>query len=178
MVEHNIKIISIDTSCLRIDNNFILLEYAKLMRKMKYLEEFRFCDEDYRDEIMAPIELMVDLPFKSISTDNFRNQKDKIGDIVNVLSRIKTLNEIHVKPDLQTNYLLSAEDFALFKNLPVKVVYLDSFDLTNENMVEFRQVMKEMKIEEIIWFPELEEDQRRLVISIQKFGPDGIYKTI
>uniref|UniRef100_A0A7M5WHV2 F-box domain-containing protein n=1 Tax=Clytia hemisphaerica TaxID=252671 RepID=A0A7M5WHV2_9CNID len=177
MVKLDIKIILIDTSCLAVSTNPELLNFVKVMRKMKYLKEFRFCNEDFRDEIVPPpMEQLTDLPFKSIATDNFRVEEGKVGDIVNILSQIKSLKELKIRPDHHTDYKMSPSDFALFKDLPVTITFLclEALNLTKENEVEFRQIMKQMKITNILWFDRnFEEQGFEIDIKI-----DGVYETI
>ena len=60
--------------------------------------------------------------------------------------QMKFLNEIHISPDFDTDYRMTPEDFALFKNLPVKESNLAALDLTPENLIEFRHVMSQMEI--------------------------------
>ena len=124
-----------------------------------------------------PMELLVDLPFKSVNSDFFKMKKGDIEGVVQLLSRMKSLDEINIFQNDKKGYKLTVAEFSMFKDLPVKRLQLEALSLTVENLNEFRQIMKEMEIEEIDWqnqaFPDLND---RLVIN--SFGPDGAFKTI
>ena len=148
---------------------------VKVMWKMKYLEEFYFSHEDF-DQVSynyAPIELLTDLPFKFLSSGNFSFATGNIEDIVNTLSQIKTLVGFEIYQDLEENYQLSPDELKLFKDIPINNLDLEALDLTEENVVEFRKVMKEMKITSIEAIEDVDFE-----IKVKDFGPGGIYKTI
>ena len=188
MMEHGIRIIKIYSFFLRTEGeSAALLEFAKLMRKMKYLEEFQFCCEDFEEGNAAPLELMTDLPFRYLKSWNF--QLDKKGDataVAKILSRMKSLRwhhnfysyrGFHLKRNFVTLYQLSVEEFALFKDLPVTSVDIEALALTKDNVKDFREIMNGMKILDLC-FLDCDFDDEDFEVVEEDFGPNGIYKTI
>ena len=94
MAELDLKIFFIESRFLRTERESSkLLEFAEVLKKMKYLEQFFFsCEEfDHTTYDYAPIELLTDLPFKYLFSGNFEFEKGNFEDIANTLSQIKTL---------------------------------------------------------------------------------------
>ena len=85
------------------------------------------------------------------------------------------MTEFYLVPDSDRGYKLSPEEFALFQNVPVDMVQLEALDLTRENYTEFRRIMRGMKIKSIDYY---EENYTDFEITINEFGPGGVYETI
>ena len=179
MVERDIKIVEIE-SCYLDTNEEIsaLFKFADVMRKMRHLEVFNFTWNEFECENSPPMELLTDLPFESLFSYNFNMQEGQIDNAAWILSNIKSMKardaEFQLRPDFVTFYKITPEEFALFQNLPVTLVELWALDLTESNVVEFREIMEKMKIEHI----EFDKGDFDFEISIKKFGPADRYKTI
>ena len=139
---------------------------------MKYLNVFQLGEEF--DGHKLPMDILTDLPVQGLLSWHFRMSEENIHETVKTLSKMKNLKDFKIYPNNQTNFKLTPKDFELFKHLPVTSVDLDALDLTKDNLSEFRQIMLEMKIEDIDW--EINYDD--FEITITDFGPRGIYKTI
>ena len=187
MVKYNIRIVEIECDSLRTQGeNDTLVKFAAVMHKMKHLEDFSFDGEDFQDHHVPPMELLTDLPFKYLSSYQFKifGRRD-VMDMARILSSIKSLyrpykepynrSGLHLQSNMVSDYLFTPEDFALLKNLPLTSVYLNALDLKKDNIKDFRKIMKEMKIREIDYSLDENED---FEIDIEEFGPDGVYKTI
>ena len=88
MIQNNIKIVYIESNAIDIKEGPVVMEYFKAMEKMTYLEEFKFYIEEFSDPFMLPLDFFTKLPMKYISTNNFRNEEGKIGDIVNIANEV------------------------------------------------------------------------------------------
>ena len=173
MVELDVKVVLIESGILKTDGEVsTLLKFADLFRKMKHLEDFSFGFEEFGKDNLLPMEKLTDIPFKSINSGNFKMEKETIKDVANVLSQMRYLEKFELEEISDEEYCLTVEDFALFKHLPVHTVYLAALDLREENVADFRRIMKEMKIECIV---NCYED---LGISPHYFGPGDRYLTI
>ena len=180
MVKMDLKIIKIESHSLRTEGEVSkLLEFAEVMKKMKYLEEFQFsCEEfDMHSDVYAPMELLTDLPIKSLISWHFKFEKGKFEYIARTISEMKHLTKFYLQQNY-TSYVLLPEELALFKKVPITYLDLDVLDLKRENVVEFRDVMKEMKIECIEWDDDKDPEDIPFEIDVKAFGPGGIYKTI
>ena len=180
MVKSGIKIVYIESEGLNLENCQVLSGYVNVMKKMNYLEEFRFHDKDFKTEFKPIIRSLIDLPIKTISTSFFKHEDGKIGEVVNILSRMKLLNDVIINPDQETDYKLSPEELSLFKDLPVTEVFLDVLNLAPHNIPAFRQVMREMKIQHIFWIEGYFE-ALGFEVSIHDFIDESngyVYKTI
>ena len=115
---------------------------------MKHLTADRL-GEEFDDLLLLPVDLWTDLPFKQLDSWHFSTKENDICSTVKTLSEIKTLSKFKLREDLVTNYKLTPINFALFKHLPGKSVDLSALDLRKNNINEFRQIMLEIKIEDI-----------------------------
>ena len=122
-----------------------LSQFSQALMKLKHLERFEF--RTHSDNFLPPVELFKDLPIFEIRTDEFDLGYGKINAVVDTLSQIRSLLRIHIT---SPSYKFSLEDLALFRTLPVKKVELTALLLTKENIPEFRQLFKQMNIEEIV----------------------------
>ena len=189
MIQYGIQIVEIESFCLRTEReNDTLLKFADVMRKMKHLEKFEFDCEDFEDENAPPMELLTDLPFKYLTSYQFKVYgKGDVSKMAKTLALIKSLDGnlsqsscsgFHLKRNFVSDYLLTHEDFELLKNLPVTLVDLHALDLTKDNINVFSEIMKQMKIQEI----EYDEDElfgnKDFRIDVERFGPGGVYNTI
>ena len=111
-----------------------------------------------------------------LSTWNFLIKKETIKDVAKVLSQMKFLDSFDIGTNNDEKYYLTPEDLVLFKDIPVKMLYLHALDLTEDNVEDFRQVMRQMEIECIEGIEDFQNDG--LEISEQYFGPDDRYVTI
>ncbi|XP_066934932.1 uncharacterized protein [Clytia hemisphaerica] len=180
MVALDIKIVYIESEGLNFESCPILLEMVKVMKKMRHLKEFRFYDCDFKTEFRSEVGSLVDLPIKSMSTSFFVREEGKIGDIVDTLLRMKSLNQVTISEAYETDHMLSPEELILFKELPVKEVFLEALNLTPQNIPEFRQVLKQMKIAKIHWITGYFETLG-FEVSVEEFIDESnglIYKTI
>ena len=115
--------------------------------------------------------MLTDLPFKFLSTWNFRIEKGNVENITITLSQIKTLETLEIQPAHEGRYQMKLKEFALFKHLPVKSVALSALDLSTDNIDEFDQIMNEMKIEHL-------DHDCDFDIEITSFGTNEIYQSI
>ena len=146
--------------------------FLPTFKKFKYLEEFDLAGffADIRD-----MENMVILPIETISSSLLDIENGKVHEVVRAISKVKSLKRVEVC-EHWTEHPLSPEEFALFKDLPVKKVELEALDLKTEgNMLVFRKIMLQMKIEEIITHCVSNCVKH---IRIIDHGPGGIYKTL
>ena len=189
MVSYGIRIIEIRSFFLKTEGDInSLLKFAEIMRNMKHLEEFRFSFDDFEEENAPPMELLTHLPFNFLMSHHFKivGRRDVVG-MTKIVSQIKSLRRscfnsdyfsgFHLKRNYVSDYLLTPEDFKSLKNLPVTHVDLHALDLKKENIKNFREIMKLMKIRDIEYEKELYEDED-FEIYVEDFGPDGIYSTI
>ena len=139
---------------------------------MKYLEEFRINFGDFQEDTLAPIESLVDLPIKKISSLNFEFKKETIEGIVKTLSSIETLEDFRI---FNSDYKLSVAEFAMFKDLPVVSLYLEALDLKSTNIAEFGKIMRQMEINFLECY---DIDCEDLDIIIKSHGPGNIFQTI
>ena len=187
MVELDIRVVYVESRALNTDGEISkLLEFLDILRRMKYLEAFGFSLYDFEDQNPEMMEkLLVDLPIQRIGTQNFRLEEGNIEKAVQILSRMESLIELRIQPVFQRPYRLSPKEFLLFRNLPVTYVHLGALDLdlTKENVLKFRAIMKVMEIEEIGGFPEQYfDDDKDFEIFIEDFryedDDDDVFKTI
>ena len=177
MIKLDVKVVFVDIDVIEIDGEVpVLLKFADLFRKMKHLENFSFSCDDFDKDNPLPMEKLTDIPIKRISTWNFVIKKDTIKDVAKILSQMKHLEEFDIGTNFDEDYYLSVEDFALFKQLPVNSLYLAALDIRKDNVDDFRQIMREMKIEYIEGFEDLQDEG--IVVYEQSFGPGDRYVTI
>ena len=153
MIKMDLKIVNIESRLLRTENKVSkLLEFAEVLRKMKYLKNFEFSPVDFDMDVgvYAPMELLTDLPIKMLVAWHFEFEKEKFEYIAKSLSQMKHLTEFYLQQNYVI-YVLSPKELALFKKVPIAYLDLSVLDLKRENVVEFRDVMKEMKIKNIDW---------------------------
>ena len=88
------------------------------------------------------------------------NTNSELLDFIKVIKKMKYLKEIEINPFYESEYEMSPEELALFKELPVRVysIYLEALKLTKENKNEFLQILKELKITHITWFENMFDD--------------------
>ena len=114
---------------------------------------------------------MTELPFKHLSSWNFKMfGKEDVAKLAETLSLIKSLCSFSLEFNFDSEYLLTPDDFFLFRNLPVTSVDISALDLKRDNIKNFDEIMKQMKIRDMY---SLEEH-----CSVKKFGPGDIYRTI
>ena len=147
MVEFDIKVTFIMNDALRLDGlsaNFGL--FAPVLKKMKYLDDL-FIIKGPQDVLDGPlpIHLLTDLPIDTVSTNDLKMEKGKIGEIVDTISRMKSLKNLDIKSSWITGYKLSPEELSLFKGFPIRDIDEDALDLKKENVEEFRQILLELK---------------------------------
>uniref|UniRef100_A0A7M5V837 F-box domain-containing protein n=1 Tax=Clytia hemisphaerica TaxID=252671 RepID=A0A7M5V837_9CNID len=175
LASNNIKVFKID--CVALEYGLSsdgLTKFAPVLSKFQSLEEFSIRHAYCQDPI--PIQLFIGLPLITLSTTQIRWEAGKIAEIVKLLSEIKTLTHLDLIKSNHSDYKLSLADFELFKILPVVMfLELEALDLTKKNVPEFRNIMLEMKIEDIYWSSTGEYSN--FDISLKSHGPDD-YKTI
>ena len=178
MVKQNIKVTSIDTDSLRTGNvglNF--LAFAEVIRKMKYLKELNVSDDNFAFD-PPPVDYFKGLPIPVLATNDFKMDNEKLAQIANTLSEMKSLSRLIIVCSIYQEAFskLSPEELALFRNLPVTDLDLLALDLKKDNIEEFSEVIKGMRVGNILY------DERDFVdfkITIQEIwdGSD-IYQTI
>ena len=177
MVKLDIKVTVIDSDALKTDGEVSkLLKFADLIRKMNHLEDFSFAFEEFENDNILSMEKLTDIPIKHATTGNFLIQKETINDVVKILSQMKCLEELVIAPNFDKDYKLTVNDLALFQNLPVKRLHLNALDLKKDNVEDFRQIMRGMKIKYIGGLRK--NFGEGLEISEQRFGPGNRYVTI
>uniref|UniRef100_A0A7M5VDP0 F-box domain-containing protein n=1 Tax=Clytia hemisphaerica TaxID=252671 RepID=A0A7M5VDP0_9CNID len=181
MEKLNLKIIYIESRYLKTDEEISkLLEFAEVMRKMKHLKEFYFSPEEFdrNDQVFAPMELLTDLPIKYLYSSNFEFEKRHFRDIVNTLSRIKSLIGFGIYNDLDDDKL-TPDELELFKDIPINNLDVDSLDLRKDNVDDFQNIMKGMKITDIeMPYCGYDDSLYDIKLEIKNVGPGGIYRTI
>ena len=71
---------------------------------------------------------------------------------------------------------LSPEELALFRNLPVTDLDLSALDLKKDSVEEFSEIIKEMRVKDIVYD---EEDFEDFEITVENFSdPAGFFRTI
>ena len=147
MVEHDIKVTYIMSDALKTDGlseNFGL--FAPVLKQMKYLEDFYFTQDPLEGlDCPPPVHLLTDIPIQSITTNDFVMDKQNIKNIVNTLSKMKSLQRLDIYSSEITGYKLSPEELSLFKDFPIRDIDDDALDLKKENSVKFRQILSELK---------------------------------
>ena len=138
-------------------------------------------DDSHRFEI-KDVELMIKLDIKITRVETgllnaYDDDIPKLFKFADLCRKMKHLKEFNFHRE--DHFKLSVDQFALLKDLPVKTLCLETLNLKKDNIVQFRQIMSEMKIEwiEQFWF-EKDWSQYDFEVSIQSFGPNGLYKTI
>ena len=188
MIQNGIQIVEIESLFLRTKgDDDSLLKFAEVMRKMKHLEKFQFDCDDFEEENAPPMELLTDLPFKQLKSYQFKIfGKENVSQMAKTVALIKSLHWnpnqcssrcFHIKQNFLSDYLLTPEDFELLKNLPVTSVNLHALDLTKDNVKDFRDIMKQMKIIQIE-YDRQELESAGFRINVENWGFGGIYKTI
>ncbi|XP_066932024.1 uncharacterized protein [Clytia hemisphaerica] len=163
---YDIKISYMSSSMLKYQKDLSnLVDFVPALRRLLYLRCFEFQESGLKLDHRT-FEHFVDIPIRSIKTNLLKMNKDNVGDFVDALSKIKTLQHIHM---VWNGFKLTPEDFALFKNLPVKKIRFFALDLTRENVPKFRQIMSEMKIERLGAMTN--EKKKTLGIRFHQFGP-------
>ena len=180
MLKLNLKITYISTRAFSKNNEISNLPgLANVLKKMKYLKEFRLSLFDLEDQEPELMESLADLPIKYMSSENFRFEAETIERVVGVLSKMKQLIDFRFDSNCGLGFEMSPKEFVLFKDLPVKFVHLDNLDLSSvNNIIKFGEIMKEMRIEKIDGDNKYNTDKEEFKIFVEKFGPGGIYKTI
>ena len=116
-----------------------LSQFVPVLKRLKYLENFQF-DGFYYDG-PPPVHLFVDLPIICITANEFKFVKEKLPQIIDTLTQIKTLKAIQLNSSEWGDYKLSAEDFSLFKHLPVTFVGDNVLDISKETVPFFREII-------------------------------------
>uniref|UniRef100_A0A7M5TV43 F-box domain-containing protein n=1 Tax=Clytia hemisphaerica TaxID=252671 RepID=A0A7M5TV43_9CNID len=170
---YNIKISFMSSSVLGYKDYYSdLLKFIPVLRQLKYLRCFELEEDACFNH--SELERFSGLPITNMKTNVFELSRENVGDFVDAISKIKTLQHIHM---VWNYYKFTPEDFALFKNLPVKKINLTALDLTKQNVPKFRQIMNEMKIEKFISLLS-KKKKWSLGIRLRQFGPGGIYWSI
>ena len=171
---YNIKISFISSSVLRDQGEYSkLMKFVPVLRRLKHLKCFEFEEYGFKFDHSGFVKFS-NLPFRNIKTHSLNMSKENVGNFVDTLSKMKSLQHIHI---VWNGFKLSPEEFALFKDLPVKKVNLTALDLTRQNVPKFREIMNEMKIEKIV--SSLTKKKKwGLGIRFSQFGPSGIYCSV
>ena len=172
-VRYDINISFMSSSVLRCQLKVSkLMKFVPLLRQMKYLRCFEFQDNGLKFDRIK-FKKFTELPIQQVKT-NFNMNKENVGDFVKTLSKMKSLQHLHI---VWNGFKLSPEEFALFKDLPVKTINLSALDLTKKKIPKFRQIMNEMKIEKLV-SPMSKRTKKSLGIQFRHFRPGGIYWSI
>ena len=149
-------------------------EFFSTFKKMKYLKELFITDRVY----VGPSYLwdLIDLPIKSLTLNSFAIDGGRLPDTLQAIHSIKSLAYLEI-PCHWCLYRMSVEDFALFKDLPVKKVEIRAFDClrlreSKHELEKLRKIMLQMKIEEIT------QERGYKEFKIISHGPGGMYKSI
>ena len=179
MIKLGLGIIKIESTSLKVTRDTSeLLKFAELIRYMDYLHEFRISFQHFDSIDLPTMNLLIDLPIKYITSCHFLFEKENIREIVNTLSKIETLVDFRFIQNYENKFKLTPEEFELFEDVPLTLVSLEQLDLSTDNLLHFRNIMREnMKIEFIIWNEDNFQDVD-FEFSIKSFGPGNIYKYI
>eukprot|EP00111_Clytia_hemisphaerica_P014367 TCONS_00042297-protein len=190
MVNNGTRVFLISSSSLETNGEIAtLIKFAEVMRKMKHLKEFNFDCGYFKDQNAPPMELLTDLPFKYLRSHQFNIYgKRDVQMMVSTISKIKSrqgdhknssfLRGFQLMRNVVSDYLLTPDDFKLLKNLPLTYVDLRALDLKQDNIKDFREIMKQMKILDIKFYYQLFPRRKDFRIDVEKFGPGRIYNTI
>ena len=119
----------------------------------------------------SAIDHFTDVPIKRLCTEHFDIEDGKIIEVVKTLSKMRYLESFEIVCHWSL-YEMSPEEFSLFQRLPVKTVSTYALDLKTEgNLLKFRQIMMNMKIENIKMYSKEK-------IPVISHGPGDIYKSI
>ena len=178
---YNVKVSFMSACALKNNSimNWNLHHFVPTLKKMKHLESFEFASFNGALVEYPDVDLFVDLPVLKITTKQFRLEKGKIDEVAKTLSKIKSLRSFEITTNELNEYKFTPEEFALFKDLPVKKVHLEALELTKQNVRKFRQLMNKMKIEEIVETMTMAFFQnKKLGIRLRKHGPGGMYWSV
>ena len=177
MVKLNVKVVHIDTRAMgtNIEGLESLSRFVNLSKEMNHLRHLDLNSSIFEDLDYETIESLIGLPIKYLSTQNFSigtwNHRKSRYDFIKIYFRIDE--------DSRKGFKFSPQEFALFKVLPVNFLHLDTLDLSSEdNIIKFGEIMKEMQIEEIDGDEEYNAESEEFELLVEKFDPDGIYETI
>ena len=153
---------------------FDIGEFLPTLKRLKYMRELFVTKRVYVGSRCQWD--LVELPIKSMTFDSFNIEFGRISNAINVLHNIKSLTYLEI-PFHWTLYRMSVEEFALFKDLPVKKIEMGALDclrlIKNRNELEkLREIMMQMKIEEITRIRGYKG------FEIISHGPGGIYKSV
>ena len=144
MDQKGIKISTIHSGRLRTERaSSNLVRFIPVLKKLKHLEEFSYSGDEFYDG-PPPLHRFVDLPIKQITTAEFKLRRGKIRNIVDMLTQMKSLKDIHIYHHASNNYRLSPDDLLLFKHLPVTEIEEEALDLSESNVPLFRDILEEM----------------------------------
>ncbi|XP_066932067.1 uncharacterized protein [Clytia hemisphaerica] len=152
-----------------------LLKFVPALKRLQYLHSFKLREdgEPFKWD-HSKFDQLSDLPIRRIRTNMLIISKENVGNIVDTLSKMKSLQHLHI---LWNRFKLTPEEFALFQNLRVKIVNLTALELTKENVPKFRQIMNEMKIEKINSSLPVKK-RNKLGIRFRQFGPGAMFWSI
>ena len=105
MAEKNIKIVSIHADQLKtrgLSSN--LVEFIPVLKRLKHLKDFYYRGDFYYG--LPPLHLLKDLPIQRITTNEFKLERGKIENIVDILTQMKSLKQIHIYYDCDNEYQL------------------------------------------------------------------------
>ena len=175
MVKLDLRVVKIESSRLDASNEIEhLLKFVEIIKKMRYLEEFQLSIDHFVLQDVMTMSRLVKLPIRFITSWNFHFEKGYIKDIANTLLQIKTLEEFRFITKNENPFKLSPKEFELFKDIPVTMIYLEQLDLTADNLLQFRKIMREkMKLKYIVCYGNFDFE-----VSVKSFGPGNIYKYI
>ena len=142
MVKEDVRVTQITSDALEVDGDSSNLEFfIPVLKQLEYLEEFSF--RTTLENGPAPIHLFTDFPIESIETSEFELQEDTIDQVIEILDQIEC--EVLVWSPVWNDYLLSPEDLLKFEHLPLGDVDMKALDLTEENIPDFRKVIKRIE---------------------------------
>ena len=120
-------------------------------------------------------QLTNDLPIKLVSLWAISFDDYTYEEAAEILTKTKPVDYFEIDKDWN-GHEMTPKDLALFKRYPVKQIETGALYIRNdEDLLEFRKVMMEMKIEKIIqnhyW-------RKKIELPIISHGPGNIYKSI
>ena len=179
--QHLELLIAKDIRVTRLSDGFLYpfdveADFLRIFCQLKYLEVL-YLENIFIDS--SDVKLLINLPIEKIAVDFFDNLlDDNIYEVVRVLSQINSLKYINFGVPCN-DHKFSPEEFALFKDLPVKRVETGALVLKTgkeeSNLIEFRKIMMQMKIEEI---NVNHRGRSKFKVKVISHGPGKMYKSI
>jgi len=148
--------------------------FPSVLEKLKGLYEVNVSEDELP---CPPLELLTNLPVRSISLSEFEIAGGKIFDAVQVLEKMTHLEELEICGHW-SGHEIAVEEFKLFLGLPVKRLEISALSETDlsHRLLDFRELMLQMTIESI----ELDENAKMngIVIAVRSHGENDRYKTV